>query len=88
MDDMEIEWNYGGISKVFRSDEMVAALKDKVDAIASGANAASSQDTMNEMPFGSKTKILSNTAIGTAYSITPHGHNAKERLLDNIHAGG
>lgn len=88
MDNLEIEWNYGALSKIFKSDEMVALLQDKTNAIAAAANWSSSQDNMYQMPFGSKVKVLSNTAVGTAYSITPHGHNAKERLLDNIHAGG
>ena len=86
--DVQVDIKPSSWMKVFKSQEMQNELKRRADAIAQAANDASSQDNMDNLPFGSDAKVGKKTALGIVYTHTPHGYNAKERMLDAIGAGG
>lgn len=86
--DVKVEIKPSSWMKIFKSQEMQNELKRRADAIAQAANDASSDDSWREKPFGSDVKVGKKTALGIVYTHTPHGYNAKERMLDAIGAGG
>lgn len=85
---VEVKIDNAAWMKVFKSESMRQELLKRAEAIANAANAASSADTMDNKPFGADAKIAKKTALGTVFTHTQHGYNAKERILDSIGAGG
>ena len=86
--DVQVDIKPSSWSKIFKSQDMQNELKRRCDAIAQAANDASTQDSMDASPFGSDVKVGKHTALGIVFTNTPHGYNAKERMLDAIGAGG
>ena len=85
---VELKVNNAVWMEIFKSQPMQDRLKSKTDAIADAANDASSNDSMDSKPFGSDVKVGNKTAMGIVFTHTPHGYNAKERILDALGAGG
>lgn len=85
---VEVEIDGKSWSEIFKSEGMRSELLKRAEAIANAANSASSADTMDADPFGADATIGKETALGIVFTHTPHGYNAKERILDSIGAGG
>lgn len=88
VESVEVKIEKDAWMKVFKSESMRQELLKRANAIADAANSASSADTMESKPFGADATIGKKTALGTVFTHTPHGYNAKERILDSIGAGG